>query len=78
MAKASLPLKATAKNPVPVKIVSESIGPIKDNAEQEKKWRAEDDIRTMQRAEEIKKDKERVRAMKQVAKIQMKELKKIC
>jgi len=55
--KATLPLKST--KPVPVKIVSESIGPMKDNAEQERKWRAENDVRTMQLAEEIKKDKER-------------------
>lgn len=82
MAKKSLPVeKLTAPKSakaVPVRIVSDVSNGIKDNATQEKKWRAEDDIRTMQRAEEIKKDKARVRAMKEVAKSQMNDLKKIC
>ncbi len=76
MAKSGLPIKSA--KPVPVKIVSDTANGIKDNAAQEKKWRAEDDIRTMQRAEEIRKDKERMKAMKQMAKQQVKDLSKIC
>lgn len=71
--KSKLPV-ASAK-PVPVKIVSES--PAVD-IDREKKWRAEDDMRTMQQAEEIRKDKERMKAMKSMAKQKMNELKKIC
>ena len=44
----------------------------------EKKWRAEEDIRTVQRAEEIKRDKSRVAEMKKVAKEQINDLKKVC
>lgn len=44
----------------------------------EKKYQAEEDIRTMQRAEEIKKDKQRMAEMKKVAKEQMNDLKKVC
>lgn len=75
MAKNGLPIKST--KPIPVKIVSDvnSIGP---DAAERKKWRAQDDIRTMQQAEEIKKDKDRMKAMKQIAKEQVKDLKKIC
>lgn len=42
--------------------------------ERERKYRAEDDIRTMQRAEEIRKDKDRVKAMKECAADQIKAL----
>lgn len=73
MAKKGLPVKSA--KPVPVKIVSDVGGP--DPAEQ-KKWRAQDDIRTMQEAEKIRKDKERMKAMKEIAKQQVKDLKKIC
>lgn len=76
--KKGLPVAST--KPVPVKIVSEPMdrpSTAKDDA-RERKWRAEDDIRTMKQAEEIRRDKERVRAMKEVARQQMKDLKKIC
>lgn len=39
---------------------------------QELKWRAEEDLRTMQRAEEIKSDKGRIAAMKRCAEEQLK------
>lgn len=52
--------------------------PSKEDIAREKRYQAEDDIRALQRAEEIKKDKERMKAAKQVAKSQMQELKKIC
>ena len=58
--------------------VASSPNVAKEDKEREKKWRAEDDIRTMQRAEEIKRDKERMKNMKSYAKSQMNDLKKIC
>lgn len=53
-----------------------SIAQTKDALEQERRWRAEDDIRTMQRAAEIKKDPSRVKAMKSYAEQQLKAVKK--
>lgn len=53
--------------PAPYKMTAE-------DKEREKRYRAEEDIRTMQRAEEIKKDKERIKAMKDVANEQIKAL----
>lgn len=61
-------------------VASNACSPYKPTAEdkaRERRYRAEDDIRTMQRADEIKKDKERVSAMKQLAKEQMEALKKV-
>lgn len=52
--------------------------PSAEDKAMEKKWKAEEDIRTMQRAEEIKKDKSRMAEMKKVAKEQMNNLKKVC
>jgi hypothetical protein len=43
----------------------------KADAERESRWRAEDDLRTLQRAEEIRGDKERMGHCKSVAKEQM-------
>lgn len=52
--------------------------PTAEDKAREKRWRAEEDIRTIQRAEEIKKDKSRVAEMKKVANEQIKDLKKVC
>ncbi len=71
-------LPVASSKPIPVKIVSEPANSVKESDARERRWRAEDDIRTMKQAEEIKKDKARVKAMKEVAKAQMAELKKIC
>lgn len=46
--------------------------------EREMKWRAEDDLRTIQRAEEVKSDKSRMNMVKTLAKEQTEALKKIC
>lgn len=43
----------------------------------DKKWQAEDDLRTMMRACEIRKDKARLKAVKALAKKQLNELKGI-
>jgi len=45
---------------------------------QEKKWRAESDLRTLQSAGEIQADKSRVSAAKKLAAEQAKALTKIC
>ena len=44
---------------------------------QEKKWQAEDDLRTLQRAAEIRKDKGRLAAARKCAKEQMAALQKV-
>lgn len=44
------------------------------NAAQEKKWRAQEDLRTLQRAAEIKNDASRVKAAQAEAQQQMKAL----
>lgn len=68
---------ATKKQkPVPVKIVNDapkSIGMAEDT-----KWRAQDDLRSLQRAEEIRRDKARMRAAQAEAKSQMKQLSTVC
>lgn len=67
------PLKA-GKKPIPVKIVSDSPSP--SYAKEDQKWRAEDDLRALQRAREIESDKSRMKAAKAVAKEQLNALKK--
>lgn len=69
--KSSLKDAITTVNATPYK-------PSKEDIAREKKYQAEDDIRTLQRAEEIKKDKSRMSAAKQMAKSQVQDLKKIC
>lgn len=68
-------LSGAVNKPVPVKIVSEAP---KVDKSYEDKWRAEDDLRALQRAEEIRADKSRMKAAKTCAKEQMKNLKKVC
>ena len=76
MAKSKLPVEKlkASKKPIPVKIVSDSPSYVKEDD----KWRAEDDLRALQRAAEIQADKSRVKAAQAVAKEQMANLKKIC
>ena len=77
--KAKLPVeklgtsKATKAKPVPVKIVSDY-----PSTSDDQKWRAEDDLRALQRAREIENDKARLKAAKAIAEEQMSALKKIC
>lgn len=80
MHKSKLPvqkLKASKSKPIPVKIVSDSPKSTA-YADEDKKWRAEDDLRTLQRAKEVENDKARMQAAKAIAKEQMQNLKKIC
>lgn len=67
-------LKATKTKPIPVKIVSD--GPSPSYVKEDQKWRAEDDLRALQRAKEIESDKGRMKAAKAIAKEQMNTLKK--
>jgi hypothetical protein len=81
MAKSKLPvekLKASKSKPIPVKIVSDAPTVSSKYAEEDKKWRAQDDMRALQRAKEIESDKARMQAVKSVAKEEMARLKKIC
>ena len=46
-------------------------------AAEEAKWRAEDDVRTLQRAAEVRADKQRMSAATKMAKRQMKALRSV-
>ncbi len=80
MGKHKLPvakLKAS-KKPIPVKIVTDSPKVSDKYAEEDREWRARDDMRALQRAKEIEADKARMQAVKAVAQKEMNNLKKIC
>lgn len=66
---------AVSKKPIPVKIVNDT--PKTSYSEEDKKWRAQDDLRALQRAEEIRADKSRMSAVKSCVSEQLKTLKKI-
>lgn len=53
MAKHTLPVEKlkASKKPIPVKIVNDAPSP--SYAKEDQKWRAEDDLRALQRAKEI-------------------------
>jgi hypothetical protein len=73
--KAKLPVEGLkSTKAVPVRIVND--GPSTSYAKEDQKWRAEDDLRALQRAREIEGDKSRMKAAKAVAKEQMNTLKK--
>lgn len=79
MTKHTLPvekLKASKAKPIPVKIVNDAPSP--SYVKEDQKWRAEDDLRALQRAKEIEGDKSRMKAAKAVAKEQLNALSKVC
>ena len=85
MAKAKLPVqKLTASKktkPVPVKIVSDYDDGPKETAgheARERKYRAEDALRTIKEYEKLQADKALMKDVKALAKEQMNALKKIC
>ncbi|MDE2031418.1 MAG: hypothetical protein KGI58_04135 [Patescibacteria group bacterium] len=81
MAKMGLPVKKSeaSKKPVPVKIVNDDAPKIdKSYEEREKRYRAEEALRVLQKAEEHKKDKSLMKDVKQLAKKQINTMKKIC
>lgn len=70
--------KGAKQKPVPVKIVSDYPETASTNDGERDKYRAQDALRTLQRAEEIKRDKPLMRAAKAEAKSMMKQLTSVC
>lgn len=60
-----------------IKAVKRAVKVIPTPSSDDAKWRAEDDARTLMRAEEIKRDRKRFGAAKGIAKKQIVELSKI-
>lgn len=80
MGKNKLPVEKlkASKKPIPVKIVSETTdSPMRDEA-RERKYRAEDALRTIKEYEKLQSDKSLMKDVKALAKEQMNALKKIC
>jgi hypothetical protein len=73
-------LKASKSKPVPVRIVSEASSPSTDKGyeDRERKYRAEDALRTIKEYEKLQSDKSLMKDVKALAKEQMNALKKIC
>lgn len=79
MAKKTLPVeKLKATKAIPVKIVNEGPMETKSHEASERKWKAEDALRTMKEYEKIKSDKTLMSDVKKLAKEEMSKLKKIC
>jgi hypothetical protein len=68
---------AKVKKTLPIANHERSEIPAQEKAER-RKWEVEEAVRTMQRAEEIRKDKAMMKDVKAMAKQKMAELKKIC
>ena len=68
------------KTKLPVSNISNAVPYKETKADEarEKRWRAEEDLRTLQRAQEISQDKERTKAAQMLAKEQKAALEKIC
>lgn len=73
-------LKASKSKPVPVKIVSDAPSPSTDKSYEarERKYRAEDALRDLERAEGHKRDKALMADVKKLAREKADSLKKIC
>lgn len=76
MAKKGLPVKSA--KPVPVKIVHDEPNTIAASDGRERKWKAEDALRDIERAEGHKRDKDLMKDVKSLAKEKVKSLNKIC
>lgn len=76
--KAGLPIKkaegSTKMKPVPVKIVSDMPTNVARDDDRERKWRAEDALRTCKEYHKISGDKELMRDVKKLANEEMKKL----
>src|SRR5882757_8752750 len=70
--------KGAKQKAVPVRIVSEPSPVSSKYADEDRKWRAQSDLRTLQDAERIRADKSRHNAAKVEAKTMMKDLDKVC
>lgn len=80
MAKSKLPvekLKASKSAPVPVQIVDRPTAAKSDDA-RERKWKAEDALRDIERAERHRGDKTLMGDVKKLAKEKVDSLKKFC
>lgn len=75
MAVSKKAVRAAAKKPA--KIVPKAVPTPKVPKREEDKWRAEDDARTLMRAEEIKRDRARMAKARAIAKKQISELSKV-
>ena len=71
------PLKA-GKKPIPVKIVNDGPMETKAHESNERKWKAEDALRDIERAEAHKRDKALMSDVKKLASEKVASLKKIC
>lgn len=83
MAKKSMPveqLKASKSKPIPVRIVSEAVAPSTDKSYEarERKYKAEDALRDIERAETHRRDKALMSDVKKLARNKVKSLKDIC
>jgi hypothetical protein len=78
--KAKLPVeKLGASKPVPVKIVNDTpMTSTKSDDARERKWKAEDALRDIERAEQHKRDKALMSDVKKLAQDKVKSLKNIC
>lgn len=74
MAKVKMPVEKLKASTKPEKTIAKES---KEDEARERKWKAEDALRTMQRAEEIKRDPDLCNDMKALAKEQMAALKKV-
>jgi len=75
---AKLPVeKLKGQKAVPVKIVSEA-AETKSDEGRERKWKAENALRDIERAEQHKRDKSLMADVKKLAKEKVNSLKKIC
>lgn len=80
MAKLPVEKLKASKKPIPVKIVSDYDSPCATARDEgrERKWKAEDALRTVKEYEKIKSDKQLMGDVKKMAKEEMNKLKKIC
>lgn len=83
MAKSKLPvekLKSSKSKPIPVKIINDTPAPsdITKDESRERKWKAEDALRDIERAEAHKRDKTLMSDVKKLAQEKVNSLKKIC
>lgn len=69
--------KSIGKKKSPAKKNNTIIQASRPSKSEENKWRAEDDARTLMRAEEIKRDPTRIKAARSQAKKQMEELARV-
>lgn len=76
---AKLPVeKLKASKAVPVRIVHDEVAPSKVDDSRERKWKAEDALRDIERAERHRSDKTLMGDVKKLAKEKVSSLKKFC